>query len=176
MNKKQPRPPRFRDTWMNQTELGRHFGISAVAVGKKLSEVGLRDLQQKEPTELAKIEGYCRFTPMKDGTPFYLWNKEKVAALFRQAGMSQLSKEEVEARATAEQLIELAEQAEETGIDKFLYFFANDIPRREYPLVDRFLRELGSDLRLGTDTTLALADDPRPPKVQNQARRDEGVD
>jgi len=127
---------------MNQTELGRHFGISAVAVGKKLSEVGLRDLQQKEPTELAKIEGYCRFTPMKDGTPFYLWNKEKVAALFRQAGMSQLSKEEVEARATAEQLIELAEQAEETGIDKFLYFFANDIPRREYPLVDRFLREL----------------------------------
>src|SRR5712692_975952 len=173
MNKKQPRPPRFRDIWMNQTELGRHFGISAVAVGKKLSEVGLRDLQQKEPTELAKIEGYCRFTPMKDGTPFYLWNKEKVAALFRQAGMSQLSKEEVEARATAEQLIELAKQAEETGIDKLLYFFVNDIPQREYPLIDRFLHELGSDVRLGTEEARTIP--PKPletsePQEQNQAQ------
>ena|SRR2546426_10171174 len=149
MSKKQPQPPRFRDIWMNQTELGRHFGISAVAVGKKLLQVGLRN-EQKEPTELAKSEGYCRFTPMKDGTPFYLWNKEKVAVLFRQTGMNQLSKEEVEARATAEELIELAKQAEETGIDKLYYFFANDIPRREYPLIDRFLRELGSDLRLGS--------------------------
>src|SRR5205807_601230 len=150
MSKKKSRPPRFRDIWMNQTELGRHFGISAVAVGKKLVGVGLRT-KQKEPTEKAVTEGYCRFTPMKDGTPFYLWNKEKVAALFRQAGMSQLSQEEVEARATAEQLIALAKQAEETGIDKFLYFFVNDIPRREYPLIDRFLRKFGSDLRLGTE-------------------------
>src|SRR5713226_4586571 len=117
MNKKQPRPPRFRDIWMNQTELGRHFGISAVAVGRKLGAVGLRT-EQKEPAELAKTEGYCRFTLMKDGAAFYLWNKEKGVALFRQAGMSQLSQEEVEACATAEQLIELAEQAEEPGINK----------------------------------------------------------
>lgn len=169
MSKKQPRPPRFRDIWMNQTELGRHFGISAVAVGKKLSEVGLR-IEQKEPTELAKTEGYCRFSPMKDGTAFYLWNKEKVAALFRQAGMSQLSKEEVEARTTAEQLIKLAEQAEETGIDKLLYFFANEIPQREYPLIDRFLRELGSDLRLGTDEARTIPLETSEPPRQNQAQ------
>jgi hypothetical protein len=72
---------RFRDLWVNQTELGRHFGMSAVAIGKKLREVGLRT-EQKEPSERAKTEGYCRFTPMKDGTPFYLWNKEKVAGHF----------------------------------------------------------------------------------------------
>jgi hypothetical protein len=73
--------PRFRDLWVNQTELGRHFGMSAVAIGKKLQEVGLRT-EQKEPSEQAKADGYCRYTPMKDGTPFYLWNKEKVAAHF----------------------------------------------------------------------------------------------
>lgn len=39
MGKKQQR---FRDIWVNQTELGRHFGMSAVAVGKKLIEMGLR--------------------------------------------------------------------------------------------------------------------------------------
>jgi hypothetical protein len=150
MSKKKQQPPRFRDIWVNQTELGQHFGISAVAVGKKLIEVGLRT-EQKEPTELAKTEGYCRFTPMKDGTPFYLWNKEKVAALFRDAGMSQLSKEEVEARVTASQLIALAEVAEETGIDKPLYFYIDEIRRREYPLINRFLGELGSDLRLGAE-------------------------
>src|SRR5713226_2175659 len=155
MNKKQPRPPRFRDIWMNQTELGRHFGISAVAVGKKLSEVGLRDLQQKEPTELAKIEGYCRFTPMKDGTPFYLWNKEKVAGLLRESGMSQLSESEVEARNTATMLIELDRQAEETGTDKLFYFAMDEIKQQDYPLINRYLRELGSSLRLGEEETIA---------------------
>lgn len=132
---------------MNQTELGRHFGISAVAVGKKLSEFGLRN-EQKEPSERARTEGYCHFAPMRDGTAFYLWNKEKVAALFRQSGMSQLSSQEVQARNTALDLIALAKEAEETGTDKLLYFFADEIPRREYPLIDRFLRELGSDMRL----------------------------
>jgi len=146
MSKK--RPPRFRDIWVNQTELGRHFGMSAVAIGKKLCEVGLRT-EQKDPTERAKTEGYCRFTPMKDGTPFYLWNKEKVATLLRQSGMSQLSEIEVDARDTAQMLIDLERQAEETGIDKLLYFAVDEIPERDYPLINRFLRELGSSLRLG---------------------------
>jgi len=153
MDKHKSRPPRFRDIWVNQTELGRHFGLSAVAVGKKLIEAGLRT-KQKEPTELAKTEGYCRFSPMKDGTSFYLWHKEKVAAVFRQEGMNQLSQEEVEACNTAKELIDLAKQADETGIDKLLYFFIGEIPQREYPLIDRFLCELGSDLRLGLNEKL----------------------
>jgi hypothetical protein len=146
MSKK--RPPRFRDIWVNQTELGRHFGMSAVAIGKKLCEVGLRT-EQKDPTERAKTEDYCRFTPMKDGTPFYLWNKEKVAALLRESGMSQLTQQEVDARSTAQMLIDLDRQAEETGLDKLLYFAIDEIPERDYPLINRFLRELGSSLRLG---------------------------
>lgn len=170
MGKHKSRPPRFRDIWVNQTELGQHFGLSAVAVGKKLIEAGLRT-EQKEPTELAKTEGYCRFSPMKDGTPFYLWHKEKVAAIFRQEGINQFSQEEVEARNTAKELIDLAKQADETGIDKLLYFFIGEIPQREYPLIDRFLRELGSDLRLGLDEKpLDVAVPNKMPESQEQEK------
>jgi hypothetical protein len=146
--------PRFRDLWVNQTELGRHFGMSAVAIGKKLQEVGLRT-EQKEPSEQAKADGYCRFTPMKDGTPFYLWNKEKVAGLLRESGISQLSTSEVEARTTAKMLIDLDRQAEETGMDKLFYFAVDEIKQRDYPLINRYLRELGSSLRLGKEEIIA---------------------
>ena len=166
MSKKQ-QSPRFRDMWVNQTELGQHFGISAVAVGKKLTEFGLRNAE-KEPSELAQTEEYCHFTPMKDGTPFYLWNKEKVAALFRQAGMIQLSEEEIEARNTARDLIALAKEAEKTGVDKLLYFFMDEIPRHDYPLIDRFLRELGSDMHLGMEEA---ALEPAPASVPDRERK-----
>ncbi|MGH2509703.1 MAG: hypothetical protein ACRDHZ_20175 [Ktedonobacteraceae bacterium] len=158
MSKK--RPPRFRDIWVNQTELGQHFGISAIAMGKKLREVGLRT-EQKEPTEHATNDGYCRSAPMKDGTPFYLWNKEKVAALLRESGMSQLSQQEVDARETAQMLIDLEQQAEETGIDKILYFAVDEIPKRDYPLINRFLKKLGSEMQLGEDEI--VSDDGEQP-------------
>jgi len=142
------RPPRFRDVWVNQTELGKHFNMSAIAIGKKLVELGLRTAT-KAPTELATAEGYCRFTPMKDGTPFYLWNKDKVGALLRSAGVRQLSHAEVEARETAQSLIQAHAQAEATGIDKLWYFMVDDIEQRDYPQINRFLGELGSPIRLG---------------------------
>jgi hypothetical protein len=169
MSKKQQQP-RFRDIWVNQTELGRQFGISAVAVGKKLSEFGLRD-EQKGPSELARTEGYCHYAPMRDGTPFYLWNKEKVDMLLCQSGMSQLSKEEVEARSTAIELIALNRKADETGMDKFLCFFVDEIPRCAYPLIDRFLRELGSPLRLGTEEPELVL--PSPPKRKGMPHKSE---
>ena len=166
MSKKQ-QSSRFRDTWVNQTELGRHFGISAVAVGKKLAEFGLRN-EQKEPSDLARKEEYCHFTPMRDGTPFYLWNKEKVAELFCQAGMRQLSKQEVEARSTAIELIALAKEAQETGMDKFLTFFVGEIPRSEYPLIDRFLRELGSNICLGDEEAILEPTSANMPELEHE--------
>lgn len=169
----QKRSPRFRDIWVNQTELGRHFGISAVAIGKKLCEVGLRT-EQKEPTERAKTEGYCRLTPMKDGTPFYLWNKAKVAALLRESGMSQLSQQEVEARSTANMLIDLAGQAEETGMDKLWYLAVDDIRERDYPLINRFLRELGSSLRLLTEEILSESSEQQPERPQPKEHQEQG--
>ena len=163
MSKKQ-RSPRFRDIWVSQTELGRNFGISAVAVGKKLAELGLRN-EQKEPSELAQREEYCRFTPMRDGTPFYLWNKAKVAELFRQSGMLQLSKEEIEARGTAIELIALTK---EVSMDKSLYFFVDTIPQCQYFLIDRFLRELGSDMRLSCQKESSTGtDEQRASKISH---------
>jgi len=145
MSKK--RPPRFRDVWVNQTELGKHFGMSAIAIGRKLIELGLRTLE-KTPTEKSLAEDYCRFTPMKDGTPFYLWNKQKVAALLRSSGLPQLSKQEAEAYDTAKMLIATAREADETGMDKLFYFAVGEIKERDYPLINRFLAQLGSSLHL----------------------------
>jgi hypothetical protein len=33
---------KFADTWANQTNLGQPYGLSAVSMGKKLKELGLR--------------------------------------------------------------------------------------------------------------------------------------
>ena len=122
--------------------------MSAIAMGKKLIELGLRT-PGKAPTELAIDGDYCRLTPMKDGTPFYLWEKNKVGALLRSAGVQQLSHAEVEARETAQSLIQAHAQAEATGIDKLWYFAVDEVGQREYPLINRFLGELGSPIRLG---------------------------
>lgn len=63
--------------------------------------------------------------------------------------MRQLRAGEVEARDNAQMLIDLHREAEKTGIDKLFFFALDEIPEREYPLINRFLRELGSSLHLG---------------------------
>lgn len=94
----------------------------------------------------------------------FIRNKKKVAALLRESGMSQLSPQEVDARETAQMLIDLNRQAEETGIDKILYFAVDEISKRDYPLIDRFLKELGSALRLGEDEIMGKSDDQQAGK------------
>jgi hypothetical protein len=69
--------------------------------------------------------------------------------------MSQLSKSEVEARNTAKMLIDLDRHAEETGMDKLFYFAMDEIKQHDYPLINRYLRELGSSLRLGEEEIIA---------------------
>jgi hypothetical protein len=75
----------FRDSWGNQTELGKRVGLSAVAVGKKLKELGLRDAHGAA-TDIALRDGYCKATPLKDGTPFFMWNIRKVMQLLNPSG------------------------------------------------------------------------------------------
>ena len=43
---------KFADVWVNQTTLGKQFGLSAIAMGKKLKELGLRS-DDGNPTTLA---------------------------------------------------------------------------------------------------------------------------
>jgi len=49
---------KFADVWVNQTTLGKQFGLSAMAMGKKLKELGLRG-GDGNPTAQALGQGYC---------------------------------------------------------------------------------------------------------------------
>lgn len=66
----------FANTWVNQTNLSKHFGMSAIAVGKELAELGLKGAD-KQPTARALSEGFCRSTSLKDGTPFFMWTRRR---------------------------------------------------------------------------------------------------
>lgn len=68
---------KFKQTWKNQKEIGVIYGKSAIAVGKALIELGLKDSSTKNPTSKALSEEIAKSTPLKDGTPFYLWHKGK---------------------------------------------------------------------------------------------------
>jgi hypothetical protein len=72
---------KFTSTWSNQTDLGKELGLSAIAVGKLLIEAGLKDSSTKLATEKALKEGYAKSTLLKDGTPYFMWNIEKVRPL-----------------------------------------------------------------------------------------------
>ena len=75
---------KFSQIWSNQTDLGKKFGLSAIAVGKILIEHGLKDLQTKYATEKALTSGYAKSTPLKKGTPYFMWNYQMVKSLIQQ--------------------------------------------------------------------------------------------
>jgi hypothetical protein len=80
---------KFIDVWANQTNLGKQFGLSSVAMGKKLKELKLRG-EDGNPTAQALCQGYCTPTPLKDGTPFFMWNRQQVEELMRAQGYQRL--------------------------------------------------------------------------------------
>lgn len=61
---------KFKKTWKNQKEIGLIYGRSAIAVGKALVELSLKDSLTKNPTALALTEEIAKSTPLKDGTPY----------------------------------------------------------------------------------------------------------
>ena len=93
--------------------------MSAIAIGKKLKEVGLRT-PDGQPTPKALEEGFCQSTRLKDGTPFYMWHKHKVAELLKDKGLQKLSVTEVKARKLAEEYIRADKQFQEAiyGIEE----------------------------------------------------------
>ena len=86
---------KFSDIWVNQTTLGKQFGLSAIAMGKQLKELGLRSNETGTPTQEAIDNGFCKSTPLKDGTPFFMWNKAKVAELMPAKGHQKLDTQEI---------------------------------------------------------------------------------
>ena len=49
---------KFTQIWSNQTNLGKKFGLSAIAVGKLLVGEGLKDPKTKLATKKALEEGF----------------------------------------------------------------------------------------------------------------------
>lgn len=67
---------KFKSIWKNQKELGLIYGKSAIAIGKALNDLGLRNTDTKTPTDTALKNGIAMSANLKDGTPFYLWHKQ----------------------------------------------------------------------------------------------------
>ncbi len=141
---------KFKDIWANQTTLGKQFNLSAVEMGKKLKELGLKETDGK-PTEKALSEGFCKETPLKNGTPFFMWHKAKIARLLRSDGLKSLTAQEIRCRKLADRLIE-AEGLSEQGDDKIAYLMYDEInseiASEDIPIINRFLEELGSSQQL----------------------------
>lgn len=141
---------KFSDIWVNQTILGKKFNLSAVAIGKKLKELGLREANGT-PSTKALEEGFCKSTPLKDGTSFYMWHKSKVAALLQSGGLQSLTEQEIHCKELAETLIE-ASKLSERGDDKIASMMEDDVYEQmrsaDIPLVNRFLKELGCDQQI----------------------------
>lgn len=73
----------FSKTYASLTDIGRTFGMSAIAVGRRLDEAGLRDPGTRRPTGTCLARGTAVATPMRDGTQHFMWDRRTVAALLR---------------------------------------------------------------------------------------------
>jgi DNA-directed RNA polymerase subunit RPC12/RpoP len=67
------------DATIEEFFIGKKFGLSSIDVDKILTSHGLKE--GKHSTQKALDEGFAAFTRLKDGTPFFLWNFEKVTEL-----------------------------------------------------------------------------------------------
>ncbi|HAX77341.1 MAG TPA: hypothetical protein DCY88_16280 [Cyanobacteria bacterium UBA11372] len=124
---------KFSDIWVNQTVLGKQFGLSAIAMGKQLKELGLRSKETGTPTQEAIENGFCQSTPLKDGTPFFMWNKAKVAELMQAQGHEKLDAKEIKYRELADDWMRVYKRFQEavSGIeDEMCYEEAQDIKKQ----------------------------------------------
>jgi ribonuclease HI len=72
--------------WSTQTELGRQFGLTARQIGTHLTELGLKD--GSRATEQALADDLAAERTLKDGTPFFVWNGEKIPAMLADRGLT----------------------------------------------------------------------------------------
>jgi hypothetical protein len=122
---------KFNQVWSNQTELGKKFGISAIAVGKLLVNAGLKDQTTKLATAKALDEDYAKSTPLKDGTPYFMWNIGKVRNLIAKEH-EPLSKVDYWVQ-EVQRTLKQAEKMCDEGDDKLGYMLADsaycDVPK-----------------------------------------------
>jgi hypothetical protein len=74
---------KFQDKYASMTVIGKSLGISGREVGKKLKEMGLRQ-DDGAPSQESLDSGIAVFTPLKDGTKHYMWDKWEVKKRLRE--------------------------------------------------------------------------------------------
>ena len=137
---------KFRDIYASQTDIGKRFGLSGVAIGKILIANSLRDPKTKQATELALSEKWCVSTPLKSGEVHYMWNIKRVSTLLESSGSPSITKEEVIANEIIA-TIRSANRELDRGNDKlaFLTFDSvlNEVPIGMRPKVASYLHAKG---------------------------------
>ncbi len=116
---------KFSQVWVNQTELGKKFGLSAIDVGKILIEQELKDPKSGRATPKAIEGGYAKSTPLKNGTPFFMWHLHKTKDLIGKKHMV-LSEVDYWVNEVKKSLLEASRLFEE-GQDKLAYLIADHV-------------------------------------------------
>ena len=147
-HKHQNKPRKFRDAWSNQTDLGKKYGLSAIAVGNLLKTAGLKDRTTGDATPRAIAEGFAVATPLKDGKAFFLWNVEKIGVLIG-ADHEPLSKVEYWVREIEADLRKI-DEAWDAGDDKVASL-----------LLDLLYDDVPSDIKAEVRARIEPAEDPR---------------
>lgn len=88
---------KFRDRYVSMSDIGRKVGMSARAIGAKLKELNLREANG-DATAKALEDGLAVFTPLKDGTKHYMWDKHKVVQLLGGSGVDTSPEHLIEVR------------------------------------------------------------------------------
>lgn len=118
----------FNKIWKNQTDIGIIFGLKPIAVGKTLKALGLKD--KNGATQKAIDQGFAKSTPLADGTPFFMWNVEKVTTAFENLGVERQSPVEAYAAKLIRALRPRAEDDDIEGFDDPRAFIPDSLTER----------------------------------------------
>src|ERR1035438_3159413 len=80
------KPKKFKHNYFTLGVLAKPYGISAIKLGKLLSQAGLRG-PDGAPTATTLADEVAKPTPLKDGKPFWMWHKRKVNRALTLAGL-----------------------------------------------------------------------------------------
>ncbi len=136
MSKRKPKR-KFTSTWASVTVIGKRFGISGFKVNKLLEDQGLRDPDAKVPTPSALRDGMAIATPLKDGTPHFMWCSEKVFGMLANEH-PQLAEGEVAFEEFLRNVLKLERETVSLCTDKPLWWYLD----AELPAVCNILPEV----------------------------------
>ena len=137
-------PMDHQHVWLTLTDLGRRFGVSAVACGKLLSEAGLRD-PQGHPNDVALDGGYAYSRPDPNAHHSPLWHQERCSELLLGLGLNAVADQQLILQ-WADLLAALEEGS--PSITTSPAQMAEELPTHLVPAVNARLQLLGCGFQL----------------------------